>query len=134
MGLFADLRAERLIAEIRSIGDFAHPDAQKALQKLGGIGPGAIPKVLEALAAAGTQETAAYVEILTQLADNKTVPLLMTEGLAKGNARTAAAVAWALSNSHNYNTSHLIEALAKDEMPKPQILDIIEAHRNRFTV
>jgi serine/threonine-protein kinase len=135
MGLFADIRAERLIAELRSIGDCTHPDAQKALQKLAGVGAGAIPKILEALAAAGTQETAAYVEILTQLADNKTVPALITEGFAaKGNARTAAAVAWALSNSSNYNTSHLIEALGNADMPKAQILDIIEAQRHRFTV
>jgi eukaryotic-like serine/threonine-protein kinase len=135
MGLFADLRAERLIADLRSIGDCTHPDAQKLLQKLGGIGSGAIPKILEALTAAGTQETAAYVEILTHLADNKTVPVLLTEGLAKGNARTSAAVAWALSNSSNYNTSLLIEALGKDQdMPKAQLLDIIEAQRNRFSV
>jgi eukaryotic-like serine/threonine-protein kinase len=134
MGLFADLRAERLIAEIRGIGDFAHPDAQKILQKLASVGAGAIPKILEAVAAASTAETAAYVEILTQLTDNKTVPLLLTEGLAKGNTRTANAVVWALSNSTHYTTSHLIEALGRDDMPKPQLLEIIEAQKNRFSV
>jgi hypothetical protein len=32
MSFFSDLRAERLIAEIRGIGDPLHPDSQKALQ------------------------------------------------------------------------------------------------------
>ena len=77
MSFFSDLRAERLIAEIRGIGDPLHPEAQKAFQKLAKIGPGAIPKILDALAVADKKETASYVEILTQLVDNKTFPLFV---------------------------------------------------------
>ena len=43
MSFFSDLRAERLIAEIRGIGDPMHPDAQKAFQKLAKLGPTVIP-------------------------------------------------------------------------------------------
>ena len=58
MSFFSDLRAERLIAEIRGIGDPLHPDSQKAFQKLAKIGAGAIPKILDALAVADKKETA----------------------------------------------------------------------------
>jgi serine/threonine-protein kinase len=136
MGLFSDLRAERLIAEIRDVGA-EHPNAQKAFQKLAALGAGAIPKILEALAGAGSkQETAAYVEILTQLADNKTFPVLVNEGLVKAsaNARTIQAVTWALQNSTNYSTSLLIDLLGREGVPKPAVLEIISAQKTRFTV
>ena len=102
MSFFSDLKAERLIAEIRGFGDPLHPESQKAFQKLAKIGAGAIPKILDALAVADKKETASYVDILSQLIDNKTFPIL-AEGLADGNARTVAAVSWALANSRNYS-------------------------------
>ena len=136
MGLFSDLRAERLIAEIRDIGA-EHPNSQKAYQKLAALGAGAIPKILEAVAGSGSKhETASYVEILTQLVDTKTFPVLVSEGLAKAsaNTRTIQAVTWALQNSTNYNASLLIELLARDDVPKPAVLEIIAAHKTRFSV
>src|SRR5262245_55769854 len=81
MSFFADLRAERLIAEIRGIGDPLHPESQKAMQKLAKLGPGAIPKILDALAVADRKEAASYVDILTQLIDNKSFPILV-QGMA----------------------------------------------------
>jgi HEAT repeat protein len=133
MSFFSDLRAERLIAEIRGFGDPLHPESQKAFQKLAKIGAGAIPKILDALAVADKKETASYVDILSQLIDNKTFPLL-AEGLADGNARTVAAVSWALSNSRNYSPTLLIELLNRDDVSKPAVLEIISAQRSRFTV
>lgn len=133
MSFFSDLKAERLIAEIRGIGDPLHPESQKAFQKLAGIGPGAIPKILDALAVADKKESASYVEILTQLVDNKTFPMLV-QGLADGSPRTIAAVSWALTASRNYSPSLLIELLARDEVSKPAVLEIIAAQKNRFTV
>jgi HEAT repeat protein/tRNA A-37 threonylcarbamoyl transferase component Bud32 len=133
MSFFSDLRAERLIAEIRGIGDPLHPDSQKAFQKLAKIGPGAIPKILDALAVADKKETASYVDILSQLVDNKTFPIL-AEGLAEGNARTVAAVSWALSASRNYSPALLIELLNRDDVSKPAVIEIITAQKSRFTV
>ncbi|HEX2494129.1 MAG TPA: HEAT repeat domain-containing protein, partial [Steroidobacter sp.] len=133
MAFFSDLRAERLIAEIRGTGDPLHPDSQKAFQKLAKIGAGAIPKILDALAAADKKETAAYVEILTELIDNKTFPIF-AEGLADGNARTVAAVSRALSSSRNYSPNLLIELLNKDQASKAAVLEIISAQKTRFTV
>ena len=88
MSFFSDLRAERLIAEIRGIGDPLHPEAQKAFQKLAKIGPGAIPKILDALAVADKKEAASYVEILTQLVDNKTFPILVQGLTTAARARS----------------------------------------------
>jgi HEAT repeat protein/tRNA A-37 threonylcarbamoyl transferase component Bud32 len=133
MSFFADLRAERLIAEIRSIGDPLNPESQKAFQKLAKIGAGAIPKILDALAVADKKETAAYVDILTQLIDNKTFPIL-ADSLADANPRTLAAVGLALSASRNYSPSLLIELLERDDISKPAILEIINAQKHRFTV
>jgi eukaryotic-like serine/threonine-protein kinase len=133
MSFFSDLRAERLIAEIRGIGDPLHPESQKAFQKLAKIGPGAIPKILDALAVADKKESASYIDILTQLADNKTFPLLV-EGLTDGSPRTIAAVSWALTGSKNYSPALLIELLNRDDVSKPAVLEIIAAQKNRFSV
>jgi len=133
MSFFADLRAERLIAEIRNIGDSLNPEAQKAFQKLARLGSGAIPKIIEAIAVADKKETASYVEILTQLIDNKTFPVVV-QGMVDANARTVAAIGWALTSSRNYSPTLLVELLARDDVPKPAVLDIIAAQKNRFTV
>lgn len=133
MSFFSDLRAERLIAEIRGIGDPLHPDSQKALQKLVKIGPGAIPKMLDALAVADRKETASYVEVLTQLIDNRSFPILV-QGLAEGSPRAISAIAQALTASRNYSANLLIELLGREDMPKPQILEVIAGQKGRFSV
>jgi eukaryotic-like serine/threonine-protein kinase len=133
MQFFSDLRADRLIADIRGIGDPMHPDAQKAFQKLAKIGPGAIPKIIEALAIADKKETAAYVEVLAQLVDNKTFASVAA-GLGDDSPRTVAAIGWALTTSRNYSPALLIELLNRDDVSKPAVLDIIAAQKSRFTV
>ena len=82
---------------------------------------------------ADKKETASYVEILAQLVDNKTFPS-RAQGLADGSPRTIAAVSWALTASHNYSPSLLIELLNRDDVSKPAVLDIIAAQKQRFSV
>src|SRR5262245_48638824 len=108
MSFFADLRAERLIEEIRGIGDPTNPLARKALDKLAKLGTGAIPKILDALATADKRETVAYVEILAQFVDNKTFPDF-AEALNSDNPRGAQAIQWALTSSRNYNPMLLLD-------------------------
>src|SRR5262245_22529322 len=108
MSFFADLRAERLIEEIRGIGDPDDPTAKKALDKLAKIGTGAIPKILDALATADKKETVAYIEILTHLIDNKTFADFAA-GLNSDNPRGAQAIKWALTSSRNYNPMLLFD-------------------------
>ena len=133
MSFFADLKAERLIAEIRGFPDPTAPDAQKALQRLAKIGAGAIPKILDTIAVSDKKETAAYVEILTTMVDNKTFPILV-EGMKEGSPRTVAAVSWALTASRNYSAALLFELLNRTDVPKPAVIEIISSQRNRFTV
>src|SRR5687768_16121642 len=133
MSFFSDLKAERLIADIRGIGDPLHPDSQKALQKLAKVGPGAIPKILDALAVADRKETASYVDVLTQLIDNKSFPIL-AQGMVEGSPRTVQAIGQALVASRNYPANQLIELLGREDMPKPTILEVIAAQKSRFTV
>jgi len=133
MSFFSDLRAERLIEEIRSIGDPDNVEAKKAFAKLAKLGTGAIPKILDALATADKKETVAYVEILTQFVDNKTFPDFAA-GLNESNPRGAQAIKWALTSSRNYTTSQLFDLLAKPDSPKAVVLDIIAAQKSRITV
>ncbi|MGC3980998.1 MAG: HEAT repeat domain-containing protein [Steroidobacteraceae bacterium] len=133
MKFFDDLRADRLIEEIRSKGDIQHPEVQKALGKLARLGTGGIPKIVEALPAASKQETLAFVEILTQLLDQKTFPMLM-DALVNGDSRTNAALSWALSSSRNFPPNLLLEQLSRPGMPRPVVLEVINAHKARFNL
>jgi eukaryotic-like serine/threonine-protein kinase len=133
MSLFSNYRAERLIAELKTNGNPNTPDGQKALQKLLSLGPSAIEPLVVALSAAEKKETVAYVEVLTKLIDSKTLPQVL-KSMADANGRATSGIAWALSSSRSYPATALLDALNKDGMPKPVILDIIAAQKARFTV
>ena len=133
MSLFANYRADRLIAEVKSSGNPASPLAAKALEKLIALGPDAIDPIVDALATSEKKETTAYVEVLARLIDAKTLPILLkTMGEASGRAMTG--IAWALSTSKNYPAHALLDALAKPGMPKQALLDVITAQKSRYTV
>ena len=133
MALFANYRADRLIAEIKAFGNPASPGAQKALAKLAALGPQAIDSIVSALTVADKKETLAYVEVLSALIDAKTLPQILRI-MSEANGRAIAGISWALSTSRNYPVSALLDALSKADMPKPAILDIIAAQKTRFTV
>jgi serine/threonine-protein kinase len=133
MSLFANYRADRLIADIKSSGNPSGPVAQKALEKLVALGPNAIDSIVAALTTAEKKETMAYVEALSKMIDSRTLPhvlKLMTES----NGRAVSGIAWALSSGRGYPPSALLDALNKEDMPKPAILDVIAAQKSRFTV
>ena len=133
MSLFANYRADRLIAEVKSSGNPGSPLAQKALEKLVSLGPSAIDPIVAALTSAEKKETVAYVEVLSKLIDVKTLPQLL-KTMADTNGRALSGIAWALSSSRNYPPGALLDALAKPGMPKQAIIDIIAAQKARFTV
>jgi serine/threonine-protein kinase len=133
MSLFANYRADRLIAEVKTSGNPGSPLAQKALEKLVALGPSAIEPIVEALTTAEKRETLAYVEVLSRLIDAKTLPQLF-KTMAEANGRAMSGIAWALSSSKNYPASALLDALTKPSMPKQAILDVITAQKTRFTV
>jgi len=133
MSLFANYRADRLIAEVKSSGNPGSPLAQKALEKLVGLGPNAIDPIVAALSTAEKKETVAYVDALSKLIDAKTLPQLLRI-MADANGRAMSGIAWALSSSRNYPAAALLDALAKPDMPKQVIIDVIAAQKTRFTV
>jgi HEAT repeat protein/tRNA A-37 threonylcarbamoyl transferase component Bud32 len=133
MSLFANYRADRLIAEVKSSGNPGSPLAQKALEKLVALGSDAIEPLVEALSTSEKRESTAYVEALSKLIDSKTLPHLL-KTMSEANGRAMTGVAWALSSSRNYPPSALLEALTKPGMPKQAIIDVIAAQKSRFTV
>jgi HEAT repeat protein len=133
MSFFANYRADRLIAEVKSSGNPGGPLAQKALAKLVALGPGSIEPLVAALTTAEKKETLAYVEALAKLVDSKTLPLLLRT-MADANGRAMSGIAWALSTSKNYPPGALLDALSKPDMPKQTIIDVIAAQKSRFTV
>jgi serine/threonine-protein kinase len=133
MSFFASYRADRLIAEIKTSGNPTSPESQKALDKLVGLGASAISPIVAALATAEKRETLAFVDALSRLIDTKSLPQMLRT-LSETNGRAMSGVAWALSSSRNYPASALLESLAKPDMPKSIIIDVIAAQKNRFTV
>jgi eukaryotic-like serine/threonine-protein kinase len=133
MSLFANYRADRLIAEVKSSGNPSSPLAQKALEKLVALGSSAIDPIVDALSNAEKRETLAYVEALSKLIDSKTLPHMLRT-MADANGRAMSGIVWALSSSRSYPAVALLDALNKADLPKPQILDVIAAQKSRFTV
>ena len=133
MSLFANYRADRLIAEIKTSGNPASPVASKALEKLLALGPSAIDPIIDALATAEKRETMAYVDVLAKLIDSKSLPQLL-KSMSEASGRAMSGIAWALSASKNYPAGALLEALSKPDMPKPALLEVITAQKARYTV
>jgi HEAT repeat protein/tRNA A-37 threonylcarbamoyl transferase component Bud32 len=133
MTLFANYRADRLIAEVKSSGNPSSPLALKALEKLIALGSDAIDPIVDALATSEKKETTAYVEVLARLIDSKTLPILL-KTMSEANGRAMSGIAWALSTSKNYPAHALLDALSKPGMPKQALLDVITAQKSRYTV
>jgi HEAT repeat protein/tRNA A-37 threonylcarbamoyl transferase component Bud32 len=133
MSLFANYRADRLIAEVKSSGNPGSPLAQKALEKLTALGSDAIDAIVDALATAEKRETTAYVEVLSRLIDSKTLPILL-KTMSEASGRAMSGIAWALSSSKNYPAHALLDALGKPGMPKQALIDVISAQKARYTV
>jgi eukaryotic-like serine/threonine-protein kinase len=133
MSFFANYRADRLLAEVKSSGNPGSPQAQKALDKLVALGANAIDPIVAALSTAEKRETVAYVEVLSRLIDAKSLPHLLRT-MAETNGRAMSGIAWALSSSRNYPAASLLDALNKPDMPKAAIIDVIGAQKARFTV
>jgi eukaryotic-like serine/threonine-protein kinase len=133
MSFFTNLRADRLVTEIRAATDPASPATQKTIAKLKDLGPGAIEPVFAALPDADKNATVAFVEVLTGLVSLKTFPQFI-EGLIQGSPRVIAGIAWALTSNRNYPPHLLLEALATPGVAKSAILEVIAAQKSRFGV
>ena len=133
MSFFTNLRADRLVTEIRAATDPASPATQKTIAKLKELGPGAIEPVFAALPEADKNATVAFVEVLTGLVSQKTFPQFV-EGLVQGSPRVIAGIAWALTSNRNYPPNLLLEALGTPGVAKAAVLEVITAQKSRFGV
>ena len=133
MTFLTNLRADRLITGIRSSTDPASPETQKAVARLKDLGAGAIGPVLASLPDADKNATVAFVEVLSALVSAKTFPQFV-EGLVQGSPRVIAGIAWALTSSRSYPPQLLLEALSTPGIAKAALLEVIAAHKSRFSL
>jgi serine/threonine-protein kinase len=133
MSFFTNLRADRLIHEIRTSNDPASPATQKAVAALKQVGPGAIESIFAALPDADKGATKALIEVLAALVNPKTFPQFM-QGLIEGSPRVISGISWALTGSQNYPAHLLLDALNTQGLSKSALLDVITGQKSRFTV
>ena len=133
MSFFTNLRADRLVTEIRAATDPASPATQKTIAKLKDLGPGAIEPIFAALPEADKNATVAFVEVLSGLVSQKTFPQFI-EGLIQGSPRVVAGISWALTSNRGYPPHLLLEALATPGIAKSAILEVIAGQKSRFSV
>jgi serine/threonine-protein kinase len=131
MSFFTNLRAERLIADIKAAGGADDDAARRSFEKLGKLGASAIPRIIDALANADKHETAGFVGVLASLLDNKTLPTVAA-GLNDGNQRTVAALTWALSSARGYSPQLLLGLLDDKSVPKGPLVSAIAAQKSRL--
>jgi eukaryotic-like serine/threonine-protein kinase len=133
MSFFTNLRADRLVAEIRSGTGPNDLAVQKAAAKLKDLGPGAIDAVLSALPEADKNITVVMVDVLSALISAKTFPRFL-RGLVEGSPREIAGISWALTTSRNFPPNLLLEALSVPGVSKSALLEIVAAQKSRFNV
>jgi serine/threonine-protein kinase len=133
MGLFTNLRSDRLITQIKSTNQPLGEETLKSIAKLKDLGPGVIQPVMQALADADKNATVGLVDVLSTLVSNKTFPQFV-EGLRDGGPRISAGIAWALTSSRSYSPGLLLDALTVQGVSKSALLDVIHAHRDRFNL
>ena len=133
MSFFTNLRADRLITQIKSTNDLMGAETQKAIAKLKDVGPGAIEPVIAALPEADKHATVAFVDVLATLASAKSFPQYI-QALVQGSPRVVAGVAWALTSSRGYPPHLLLDALTTPGVAKSALLDVINGQRSRFSV
>jgi eukaryotic-like serine/threonine-protein kinase len=132
MSFFTNMKADRLIADIKAAGDGAGTDANKALDRLGKLGPAAIPRIIDALSNADRQETEAFVRVLSALIDNKALTQVI-EALADANPRTSAAIVAALSAGRDYSPQLLLPLLDDPQAPRGPIVTVLAAQKSRLS-
>jgi len=133
MSFFTNLRADRLVTEIRTSSNPSSPATQKAIERLKSLGPGAIELVFGALPEADKNATVAFVDVLTALVSPKSFPTYV-RGLVEGSPRVIAGISWALTSSRNFPPHMMLDALGTPGISKSAILDVISAQKQRFGV
>nr|MCU0758141.1 HEAT repeat domain-containing protein [Steroidobacteraceae bacterium] len=133
MGFFSNLRADRIITEVRGTSDPSSAATRKAVARLRDIGEDAIYPILGALPDASKEATAAFVEALAGILSQKNFPIFV-QALIEGSPRVIAGIKYAMQGSRAFPPHLLLEVLGKPDVPKSPILDVIVAQKDRFSV
>ncbi len=133
MGFFSNLRADRIITEVRATADPNAPPTRKAVTRLVDIGEDAVYPILGALPDASKEATAAFTEALCGILSQKNFPTFI-QAMVEGSPRVVAGIKWAMTNSRAYPPHLLLDVLSKPDVPKSAIMDVIVAQKDRFGV
>jgi len=133
MGFFSNVKTDRIITEIRGCTDPSSPATQKLVAKLKDGGEDAILPIVAALPDADKPVTAALVEALSALVNQKSFPKFIL-AMVQGSPKVVAGVKQALAASRAYPPHMLLEALNKEDNPRSALLDVVVAQKARFGV
>ena len=133
MGFFSNLRADRIITDVRGSADPNSPPTRKAVARLIDIGDDAVYPILGALPDASKEATAAFTEALSGILGQKNFQTFV-QAMVEGSPRVVAGLKWAMTNSRAYPPHLLLDVLSKPDVPKSAILDVIVAQKDRFSV
>ena len=133
MGILGAFRADQLISQLIAVQDPNSPAATKLVNRIKKAGSKAIPKVIDALAMSDKTHTMIFVDILSDLVNDKTIDLFK-DGLADGNERVVSGTAWALSSSTSYNANKLLDFFEDDEVSKAALIEVLRVHKQDLSV
>ena len=133
MGILGAFRADQLISQLIAEQDPNSPTSTKLVNRIKKAGSKAIPKVIDALAMSEKTHTMIFVDILSDLVNDKTIDLFK-DGLADGNERVVSGTAWALSSSTSYNANKLLDFFEDDEVSKAALIEVLRVHKQDLSV
>jgi serine/threonine-protein kinase len=133
MSFLGGFRADQLVNQLVAEQKPDSPSAKKLVDRIKKIGPKVIPKAIDALALSDKSHTMVFVDILSSLADDKSLELYK-EGLADGNERVVSGTSWALSSSTNYNANNLLPFFDDPEVSKPALIEVLRVHKQDLSV
>ncbi len=133
MSLLGGFRADQLVNELVAEQTPDSASAKRLINRIKKIGPKVIPKAIDALALSDKSHTMIFVDILSSLVNDKTLPLYR-EGLADGNERVVSGTSWALSSSTNYNANNLLDFFDDPEVSKPALIEVLRVHKQDLSV
>jgi serine/threonine-protein kinase len=133
VSILGGFRADQLVNQLVAEQKPDSPAAKRLINRIKKIGAKVVPKAIDALALSDKSHTMIFVDILSSLVNDKSLPLFK-EGLADGNERVVSGTAWALSSSTNYNANDLLDWFEDPEVSKSALIEILRVHKQDLSV
>jgi len=133
VSVLGGFRADQLVNQLVAEQKPDSPAAKRLINRIKKIGAKVVPKAIDALALSDKSHTMIFVDILSSLVNDKSLPLFK-EGLADGNERVVSGTAWALSSSTNYNANYLLDWFEDPEVSNAALIEILRVHKQDLSV